>query len=361
MVRSTLSLTLVLSLARAALNLKSRALSERLWVLELKAESTRRRRIEAVDKLSSLLVYTVAGVFSLQALGLDVNSVLAIGGVGGLAVGLAGREILENLFTGLIILSSNPFEVGEEVLFRPASGQTVEGFVVDVGWYRTTIRSYDRELYTIPNSVFSRTVTLNITRKMQEWRFYEHFGIRVEDLAHLEDIIADMRRILRQANRAPSREALCVVGWGRVKRGGIGSDDLPFDQSRRTHGSSLRPWHGAGACPGGLAVRSTLARPGEPHRTLVPPSPRRRRTRGSCKGCTAASSLSTSPASRRRSTCPFTSRRRAGTFSWAVSGRVGRAGGRCLGCPSVARRSLAGTCYVGGFKPPSTWAQGPDA
>lgn len=41
-----------------------------------------------------------------------MNSVLAIGGVGGLAVGLAGREILENLFTGLIILSSNPFEVG---------------------------------------------------------------------------------------------------------------------------------------------------------------------------------------------------------------------------------------------------------
>ena len=38
-------------------------------------------------------------------------AVLAIGGVGGLAVGLAGREILENLFTGLIILSSNPFEV----------------------------------------------------------------------------------------------------------------------------------------------------------------------------------------------------------------------------------------------------------
>jgi len=52
-----------------------------------------------------------------------VNSVLAIGGVGGLAVGLAGREILENLFTGLIILSSSPFEVGDEVMFSPPSGQ----------------------------------------------------------------------------------------------------------------------------------------------------------------------------------------------------------------------------------------------
>ena len=40
-------------------------------------------------------------------------AVLAIGGVGGLAVGLAGREILENLFTGLIIMSSNPFEVSQ--------------------------------------------------------------------------------------------------------------------------------------------------------------------------------------------------------------------------------------------------------
>ena len=37
-------------------------------------------------------------------------------------MGLAGREILENLFTGLIILSSSPFEVGDEVLFTPPSG-----------------------------------------------------------------------------------------------------------------------------------------------------------------------------------------------------------------------------------------------
>ena len=58
-----------------------------------------------------------------------VNSVLAIGGVGGLAVGLAGREILENLFTGLIILSSSPFEVGDEVLFA-ASGNVSPPLVV---------------------------------------------------------------------------------------------------------------------------------------------------------------------------------------------------------------------------------------
>lgn len=52
----------------------------------------------------------------------------------------------------------------------------VEGIVTDVGWYRTCIRSFEREMYTIPNSVFSRNVVLNITRKNKEWRFFEFFG-----------------------------------------------------------------------------------------------------------------------------------------------------------------------------------------
>ena len=48
--------------------------------------------------------------------------------------------------------------------------------MVDVGWYRTTIRSFERERFNIPNSVFSRNVVLNVTRKGKEWRFYEFIG-----------------------------------------------------------------------------------------------------------------------------------------------------------------------------------------
>ena len=200
-VRTTLSLTFVIAAARVVFNIKSRIVRESSWQLELKGDLTRQRRLEAVDKLMSLATIVVASVFGVKALGMDVNSVLAIGGVGGVAVGLAGREILENLFTGLIILSSNPFEVGEEVLFRPNSGQVVEGIVVDVGWYRTTIRSFEREIFIIPNSVFSRNVVLNITRKQREWRFYEFLHLRLEDLPKASAVVSDIRKILRQDNR----------------------------------------------------------------------------------------------------------------------------------------------------------------
>ena len=61
----------------------------------------------------------------------------------------------------------------------------VEGIVADVGWYRTLIRSFEREMFTIPNSVFSRNVVLNITRKNKEWRFFEFFGMCLLGRCHV--------------------------------------------------------------------------------------------------------------------------------------------------------------------------------
>jgi hypothetical protein len=49
-------------------------LRESAWQLELKGDVTRQRRLEAVDKLMSVLTLVVAAVFGVQALGLDVNS-----------------------------------------------------------------------------------------------------------------------------------------------------------------------------------------------------------------------------------------------------------------------------------------------
>ena len=201
LVRSTNCLVFVIAAANVVFNIKGRIVREQSWQLELKGDLTRQRRLEAIDKLMSLGTLVISSFFGVRALGMDVNSVLAIGGVGGVALGLAGREILENLFTGLIILTSNPFEVGDEVQFKPASGQVVEGIVLDVGWYRTTIRSFEREIFTIPNSVFTRNVVLNITRKNREWRFYEFLYLRLEDLPRVTDIVSDARKILRQDNR----------------------------------------------------------------------------------------------------------------------------------------------------------------
>ncbi len=77
LVRSTLSLTFVIAAARVVFNVKARMTREATWQLELKGDLTKQRRVEAVDKLLSVLTLLVASVFGLQAIGLDGTRFLA--------------------------------------------------------------------------------------------------------------------------------------------------------------------------------------------------------------------------------------------------------------------------------------------
>ena len=70
-VRSTLSLTFVIAAARVVFNIKARMARETSWQLELKGDLTKQRRVEAVDKLLSVMTLLVSLVFGLQAIGLD--------------------------------------------------------------------------------------------------------------------------------------------------------------------------------------------------------------------------------------------------------------------------------------------------
>lgn len=70
-VRSTLSLTFVIAAARVVFNIKARMARETSWQYELKGDLTKQRRVEAVDKLLSVMTLLVSLVFGLQAIGLD--------------------------------------------------------------------------------------------------------------------------------------------------------------------------------------------------------------------------------------------------------------------------------------------------
>ncbi|KXZ55407.1 hypothetical protein GPECTOR_3g59 [Gonium pectorale] len=199
-VRSTLSVSFIIGAATVVFNLKSRFCKENAWQSEMNGDVTAQRRWEAYDKLGTFVIYAITFVLGIQALGLEVTSVLAIGGIGGLAIGLAGREICENILNGFLIMSTSPFEVGDEVHFFH-SNKVVEGMVLDIGWYRTTIRSYEREVFVIPNAVFSKNIVLNITRKHREWRFFEFINVRVQDVHKVNTIIQDIRRIVRNDQR----------------------------------------------------------------------------------------------------------------------------------------------------------------
>lgn len=100
-------------------------------------------------------------------LGFPAFSVLAGLGVGGLAVALAARDSLANLFGSVLIMFEKPFRVGHRI--RLSGG---DGVVEDVGFRSTRIRTLDNSLISIPNNVIVNATVENLAaRTMFRQRF----------------------------------------------------------------------------------------------------------------------------------------------------------------------------------------------
>ena len=154
--------------------------------------SSDRATISAVARLSRIVLWVIAGIMILQSLGVSVSGLLAFGGVGGIAVGFAARDLLANFLGGLSIFMDRPFAVGDWIR---SPDREIEGTVEDVGWRVTRIRTFDQRPLYVPNSVFS-TVALENPSRMLNRRIYETIGIRYDDAAAMEQIVAEVKEML---------------------------------------------------------------------------------------------------------------------------------------------------------------------
>ena len=102
-------------------------------------------------------VFIVGGLVLLGALGVQITPLLTALGVGGLAVALALQDTLGNLFAGLHLLADRPIRVGDYVKI----GDSIEGFVVDVGWRSTRVRLLQNNVVIVPNSNVAKSTIIN--------------------------------------------------------------------------------------------------------------------------------------------------------------------------------------------------------
>lgn len=153
--------------------------------------------LDAIGKLLRASILITAGLVTLQTLGFSISGVLAFGGIGGIAIGFAARDMLANFFGGLMLYLDRPFAVGDWVM---SPDRSIEGSVEHIGWRLTRIRSFDKRPIYIPNGVFSTMVIVNPSR-MTHRQLYETIGIRYRDAGKMEAIVADVAALL---NRHPA-------------------------------------------------------------------------------------------------------------------------------------------------------------
>ena len=158
-----------------------------------RTESTDKATVRATAKLARIVLWVVAGLMILQSVGVSISGLLAFGGIGGIAVGFAAKDLLANFFGGLSVYLDRPFTIGDWIR---SPDKEIEGTVEEIGWRMTCIRTFDQRPLYVPNAVFSQIAIQNPSR-MRNRRIYETVGIRYDDAHKMEAIVADVRQMLK--------------------------------------------------------------------------------------------------------------------------------------------------------------------
>jgi MscS family membrane protein len=151
-----------------------------------------RTTVDALVKLARLVIFVVTLLIVAQTLGFQVGGLLALGGVGGIAVGFAARDLLANFFGGLTIYLDRPFSVGEWIR---SPDKAIEGTVEYISWRHTRVRAFNRNPIYVPNALFTSIVVENPSR-MSHRRIRETIGLRYDDFAKVEPICNEIRQML---------------------------------------------------------------------------------------------------------------------------------------------------------------------
>lgn len=162
--------------------------------------------VNAVSKLSRAVVIITAVLIALQSLGYSISGVLAFGGVGGIAVGFAAKDLLANFFGGFIIHLDRPFKVGDWVR---SPDRNIEGTVEHIGWRLTTVRTFDKRPLYVPNATFT-TISVENPSRMLNRRISETIGIRYADVSGMAKIVADIRAMLESHEDIDQDQTLIV-------------------------------------------------------------------------------------------------------------------------------------------------------
>ncbi|MCL7944970.1 mechanosensitive ion channel family protein [Marinobacter sp. ATCH36] len=162
--------------------------------------------VNAISKLSRAVVIITASLTALQSMGFSISGVLAFGGVGGIAVGFAAKDLLANFFGGFIIHLDRPFKVGDWVR---SPDRNIEGTVEHIGWRLTTVRTFDKRPLYVPNAVFT-TISVENPSRMLNRRISETIGIRYADASGMAEIVAEIRSMLENHEDIDQDQTLIV-------------------------------------------------------------------------------------------------------------------------------------------------------
>lgn len=180
-----------------------------------KSQIKKGRDVTSARILSRIIKITLIVVIILlygEHFGMSLSGLLTFGGIGGIAVGMAGKDILSNFFSGIMLYFDRPFSIGDWVR---SPDRNIEGTVAEIGWRMTKITTFDHRPLYVPNSVFS-SISVENPGRMSNRRINTVVGLRYEDASKVGTIVNAIRQMLQTHADIDQQQTLLVYfnGFG---------------------------------------------------------------------------------------------------------------------------------------------------
>jgi len=150
------------------------------------------RLVPFVDRVLRVSIVIIAGLMVLQESGVQIAGILAGLGIGGLAVALAAKDTLANVFGTITIVADYPFDIGDWI-----KTNDVEGTVEDIGFRSTKVRTFGNSLVAVPNAKLAGSAIENFSRMFKR-RISFRIGVTYETTPdQMREALARVRDVLR--------------------------------------------------------------------------------------------------------------------------------------------------------------------
>ena len=138
--------------------------------------------------VKGIVIAVMALIWADQA-GYNMSTILAGLGVGSIAVALAAQKTLENIIGAITLYTARPVKPGDLCRFG-----TITGVVEEIGLRSTLIRTLNRTMLVVPNSVFSSVEVENLSSR-DRIRYYRHVVLQMANADQLRIITAKLREL----------------------------------------------------------------------------------------------------------------------------------------------------------------------
>ena len=159
-----------------------------------------------ITRVLKIAIFLVVLLLFGEHFGLSLSGLMTFGGIGGIAIGFASKDVLSNFFSGVMLFFERPFDIGDWI---NSPDRKIEGVVKEIGWRSTKIMTFDNRPLYIPNALFS-SISVENPGRMTNRRINTQIGLRYEDADKMGTVVNDIRTMLQQNPKIDLTQTLLV-------------------------------------------------------------------------------------------------------------------------------------------------------